>query len=262
MPNKRLQRAMVSARLGVDQLAEQTGVDPKTVQRWVQGRSPHPRHRWAVAVALGADQEYLWPDRQPTAGNRVAEVLTAFRHREDMEVDQWWELFLGARRGIDLLGYALLFLPEQHPGLNDLLRAKAREGCRVRIALARPDGSAAAQRDQEGLGGALDARIRTTVARFLPLQRGAGVELRLHDTPMYNSIFRFDDDILVTPHLHGVPGHRSPLLHIRRLPGDSLYEAFASNFDAIWSLATPVREPRASNRRGRDQGQLDLIADR
>jgi len=167
----------------------------------------------------------------------------------------------GARRGIDLLGYALLFLPEQHPGLNELLRAKAREGCRVRIALARPDGSAAAQRDQEGLGGALDARIRTTVARFMPLQRGAGVELRLHDTPMYNSIFRFDDDILVTPHLHGVPGHRSPLLHIRRLPGDSLYEAFASNFDAIWSLATPVREPRASNRRGRHQGQLDLIAD-
>src|ERR1700730_2626583 len=98
MPNKRLQRAMVTARVGVDYLAEQTGVDPKTVQRWIQGRTPHPRHRLNVALTLGADQEYLWPDQQPAAGNRIAEGVTAYTHRENMAVDQWWELFKGGRR--------------------------------------------------------------------------------------------------------------------------------------------------------------------
>jgi hypothetical protein len=80
---------------------------------------------------------------------------------------------------------------------------------------------------------------------------------------MYNSIFRFDDDLLVTPHLYGVTGHRSPLLHIRKLPGEGLFEAFTANFDAIWALSLPVREPRRASGRGdRDEDQLDLIAEK
>ena len=53
MSNERLRGAILQARLSIDQVAEHTGVDPKTVTRWLGGRVPHPRHRFAVAALLG-----------------------------------------------------------------------------------------------------------------------------------------------------------------------------------------------------------------
>lgn len=53
--------AMAAARVEVDALVAATGVDPKTGQRWVAGRTPYPRHRRAIADLLGEDEGYLWP---------------------------------------------------------------------------------------------------------------------------------------------------------------------------------------------------------
>ncbi|MEV4093607.1 helix-turn-helix domain-containing protein [Streptosporangium saharense] len=40
-PNERLRSALVTAGITVRQLAEEVGVDPKTVERWVStGRTP------------------------------------------------------------------------------------------------------------------------------------------------------------------------------------------------------------------------------
>ncbi|MFI7551265.1 Scr1 family TA system antitoxin-like transcriptional regulator [Micromonospora sediminimaris] len=61
--NQALRAAMVDAGETAESLAEQVGVDPKTVARWVApGRVPHPRHRAAAAAALGRDIEDIWPD--------------------------------------------------------------------------------------------------------------------------------------------------------------------------------------------------------
>jgi hypothetical protein len=60
-------------------------------------------------------------------------------------------------------------------------------------------------------------RIRTALQYLGPLHGCEGIEIRLHVAPMYNSIFRFDDDMFVTPHLYGTPGYSVPLLHVRRL---------------------------------------------
>jgi hypothetical protein len=46
-----------------------------------------------------------------------------------------------------------------------------------------------------------------------------GVELRLHTTTLYNSIYRFDGDMLVNAHAYGSPAAQSPVLHLRHLPG-------------------------------------------
>ena len=52
-----------------------------------------------------------------------------------------------ARRQIDLLGYAFLFLPEQFVDLSLIIEHKCASGCKVRIALADPDGTQTQERD-------------------------------------------------------------------------------------------------------------------
>ena len=59
--NETLCRALLRARLTEDDLAAELQVDPKTVRRWLEGRVPYPRHRWALAALLGADEADLWP---------------------------------------------------------------------------------------------------------------------------------------------------------------------------------------------------------
>ena len=55
--NERLRGSLATAQLRPVDVAERTGVDPKTVERWVtQGRLPHRTHRVAVGKMLGVDQ--------------------------------------------------------------------------------------------------------------------------------------------------------------------------------------------------------------
>lgn len=70
MGNERLRTAMTTARVDVDAVAVTAGVDPKTVQRWLAGRTPHTRHRWAVASMVGEDEHYLWPVSPESASYR------------------------------------------------------------------------------------------------------------------------------------------------------------------------------------------------
>ncbi len=135
----------------------------------------------------------------------------------------------------------MLFLMEQHPQLPVLLKRKASESCRVRIALADPGSPEAAERDaEERLAGGLQARIRTSRLYFGALDECPGVAINYHRTPMYNSVFRFDDDMLVTPHLYGVPGYIAPMLHLRRKGGQGIFDGFASHFEAIWGTSQPA----------------------
>ena len=66
MGNERLRAAMDRAGITIESVARDVEVDPKTVQRWLGGRIPHARHRWAVAERLDEHEEFFWPD----SGNR------------------------------------------------------------------------------------------------------------------------------------------------------------------------------------------------
>lgn len=61
MGNEHLRVAMATARVDMDALVTATGVDPKTCQRWIAGRTPYPRHRRVIADLLGEDEGHLWP---------------------------------------------------------------------------------------------------------------------------------------------------------------------------------------------------------
>jgi hypothetical protein len=69
-----------------------------------------------------------------------------------------------------------------------------------------------------------------------------GFALATHGTTLYNSIYRFDDEMLVSPHLWGANAYLAPVLHLRRVAGGSLFTTYAENFDAIWAQATPVHQ--------------------
>lgn len=245
--NERLRVAMNRAQLSVENLSDIANVDPKTVQRWLAGRVPHARHRWSVANALSQDERLLWPAAgEPAASGSgsTSEILAAYGHRADVPAESWWELFSAAGARIDMLGFAMLFLPEQHPRLCDMLRGRAAEGVRVRVAFGDPESAVVAQRDaEEGLDGALVARIRTAVRYFEPLLGCEGIDLHTQSAPLYHSIFRADDDMFVTPHIYGKPGYNAPLLHLRKLSTGGVFDGFADHFEAIWSASVQLGAP-------------------
>src|SRR5581483_9434466 len=113
--------------------------------------------------ALPIYEAFLWPGvASPGAETATAEIVNAYAHRADVPTELWWQLFCEANAHVDLVGYALLHLPENHSRLVDLLRGKAAAGCVIRIAVADPDSANVARRDEEEqLGGTLGGRIRT-----------------------------------------------------------------------------------------------------
>jgi hypothetical protein len=122
-------------------------------------------------------------------------------------------MFSAATREIDILAYAGLFLAE-NGGLIDLLRQKAESGVRVRIALDNPDGASVAQRGtEEEIGSALASKIRNALILYRPILRLPAVELRLHDTVLYNSMYRADNQLLVNQHVLGIPAAQAPVFH-------------------------------------------------
>jgi hypothetical protein len=135
------------------------------------------------------------------------------------------------------------FLPEQHPRLVSLLKEKSMASCKIRIALADPTCGHVQERDaEERLGGTLPDLIRSTVYLFRELWHIDGIEIRYHTTPLYNSIFRCDNEMFVTPHLYGLHGSKAPLLYLRRLEEDGIFANFIDHFEVVWKSATVVEQ--------------------
>lgn len=243
MTNEQLRAAMARAGVSIHDLAAMTGRDPKTVSRWIGGRVPHPRQRYLVAKHLGTDEGRLWPQARPasTDGSPTGDLVAAYPYRSNVPAGDWWEMITGAERQIDLLGYTLYFLPLDHPDLLPTLAEKCAQGCRIRLVIADPRSPHVAQRDQEEQHPiTLVARIGTTLKYFRKLRTQANLEFRYQDVPLYNSIFRFDDHMLVTPHLYGTPGAQAPTLRLRGGGHNGLFSRFADHFESIWLTTVPV----------------------
>ncbi|MGH3633494.1 MAG: helix-turn-helix domain-containing protein [Mycobacterium sp.] len=244
MANERLAAAMQQANVTVRELATVTERDPKTVSRWLGGRVPHPRQRYIVAKALNDEEEFLWPG----AGRKIerlasatSEIVATYPYRSNMPRSEWWRLITSAERQIDLLGYTLYFLALEHPELVPVLKRKCQAGCKVRAVVADPNCQHVRNRDnEEDEPITLAARIHTTLKYFNSLYDVNGFELRHQDAPLYNSVFRFDDQMLVTPHLYATPGSSAPMIHLKRLASNGLFCRFATHLEAIWSITTAV----------------------
>ncbi|MEV1239468.1 XRE family transcriptional regulator [Nonomuraea sp. NPDC049750] len=230
--------------MSIADLAEAIEVDPKTIERWItKGREPYRKHRFATASYLGVDEGYLWPEaltRDQVAAASQSEVIAIYPHRWAVPRDIWGRLFGAASQEIGVLVYSGLFLADDG-GMVRLFADKARTGVRVRILLGDPDSSEVAQRGaDEGVGDSMAAQIRSALVLYQPIKGMENVEIRLHDTILYNSIYRADDEYLINMHVYGTRAGNAPVLHLRRVAGGDMVATYAESYDKVWAKATPV----------------------
>lgn len=84
--------------------------------------------------------------------------------------------------------------------------------------------------------GVLASKIRVSLAYYRDLVDIDGVEIRLHSAVVYASLFRYDTEMIVNPHVFGRPASENPAMHLRRGP---IFDAYAASFDTVWESAVP-----------------------
>ncbi|GAB1690802.1 DUF5919 domain-containing protein [Krasilnikovia sp. M28-CT-15] len=202
---------------------------------------PYPRHRDALVDLTGWSPHDLWPDlpRPSELVTQADEIRIVYPHRSAVPADAWSRLFAQATKEISILAYSALFLAEDCV-VSALLREKSMADVRVRIALGDPNGVHVADRGaQERIGDGMSARIRTALVGFQPIVE-AGARLRVHDTVLYNSIYRADNELLVNMHVLGRPGAHAPVLHLKGVDADGMVATYLASFERVWSGSEPA----------------------
>jgi transcriptional regulator with XRE-family HTH domain len=246
LANERLRALLLERRVTVAKLAEAVQVDAKTVERWIMaGRVPYRKHRYNVAAFFGVDESFIWPDaldHDQVMAASESEIVAVYPYRRAVPRDAWGHLFGQAEQEIGILAYSCYFLAED-AGLRQLIAEKAESGARVRILLGDPESPFVLQRGQsEGIGDTMPAKVRSAIAMFRPLGSVENIEIRLHGTILYNSIFRADDQLFVNTHIYGVMANNAPFFHLRKIPGGAIAATYLESFERVWSDAEPLPE--------------------
>jgi hypothetical protein len=119
---------------------------------------------------------------------------------------------------IELLGDTLIPILAT-PGVPELLATKATHGCAVRILVADPGPGLATLLNQPG------------------------IEIRVVELSAYQTIHRYDDQLLLTLHLLGQDDDQAPLLHLHRAAPGGLFDRFAEHYRDLWEHAAQPIEP-------------------
>ncbi|MFG2851853.1 XRE family transcriptional regulator [Streptomyces mirabilis] len=232
--------------MSVQDLAEAIEVNPKTVERWItQGKVPYRRHQYATASALKVDVTTLWEDSR-TVDSAMdlskAEIVAVYPHRHTVPAGLWREIYARAEKHLDVLVYSGLFLSED-PVFHDLLKAKVAGTTQVRILLGDPGSEAVRQRGIDEGHRIMDGKIRNALVNYRPLfESHPDIGFRLHDSTLYNSIYRSDDEMLVNPHVYGIGAYLAPVLHLRRMPGGGLFDTYANSIEQTWGGARHITD--------------------
>lgn len=240
--NEPLRRALLRARLREDDVAARLGVDPKTVRRWLNGRVPYANNRAALADLVGVNEADLWPGAAGPLAARIrpGELEAIYPHRWSVPREVWTRFFKSAEHEIGILADSALFLAEDTEILH-VLANKGRTGVTVRIALSDPDSPHVAERGvEEGIYDAMPAKIRNALVLYSALREVDHVEIRLHQTFLYNSIYRSDDQLLINQHIYGIPDIHSPVAALRRAADGEMTRTYLGAFELIWAGAAKL----------------------
>jgi transcriptional regulator with XRE-family HTH domain len=231
--NETLCRALLQARITEEDVATRLQVDPKTVRRWLEGRVPYLRHRWAIAAMLGADETDLWPQLR-AARTRPDEVVAIYPHRDTVPRDVWLRVLCSAEHEIGLLADVGLLAVRDHR-IMAALAERAGSGVRIRICLY--DTSAARNVVWPDKTEAPTATMSHALNVYAPLRDTGRVQLRLYQGMAYSSIYYGDGELLVSQLAYGLPPGRAPVLHLRRLESDDVGAAYLDAFEHTWAAA-------------------------
>ena len=101
---------------------------------------------------------------------------------------------------------------------------------------------------------ALDRRVRAAVGLAwsfaVPIADSGGtpyrlpadapvknIEIRLHQTVLYNSIYRADNQLLVNQHTYGIPAAQAPVFCLRDTEGGEMAALYLHSFERVWASA-------------------------
>jgi transcriptional regulator with XRE-family HTH domain len=243
MPNHRLRNALIASETSQAQLAEAVDVDPKSVERWItQDRLPHPTTRAKVAKLLRFDETYFWPTLLDSENSRAAsqaELVQLWPSRNAVPEEIWRSLFAQADEQIDILVYSGGFLIEAY-GLVEIIERKSAEGVSFRILLGDPRCEQVRIRgEDEGLS-TMPERCRSTAEYLATVAALPDVDIRLHQTVLYASQYRFDDSALINNHTYGEWAAQSPVLHLINVPGGHLFEYYNNAFERVWDTGHSI----------------------
>ncbi len=234
---------MASRDLTTATLAGRVGVDPKSVERWItQDRVPRAGTRMRVANMLGYDETYFWPSLLGTksvVGTTSSEVVQIWASRASVPGDVWQALIAKTGQRLEILVYAAMFLIDSHR-LGDVLADLSARGGEARVLLGDSSSPMLVQRGIDENLPHVPARAASALEYLHVANDLPGVEIRLHDTPLYVSLYRFGDTMMANPHTHGVPAKDSPVLQLAKVPGGHLFDYYTRAFDRVWDAGRPV----------------------
>ena len=125
--------------------------------------------------------------------------------------------------------------------MRAVLADKARAGVRVRILLGDPESANVTQRGtDEGIDHAMAAKIWNALTLYRPLRDLDGVEIRLHGTVLYTSIYRADDELLVNLHAYGMSAAQAPVFRMHAASADDVAGLYLDSFERVWESARPA----------------------
>ena len=245
MSNERLRQALHNAGMPPEDFAELLEVDAKTARRWLSGGTPTSRHRARAVEILSQridiTEHDLWPDTvTPPVGDDSRDLIAIYNRSDDIRIPDWPTLLQNAHAAVDLLGTTLTDVLTT-TGTTDLLLEKARRGARVRILTAHPesitlallaDPLAAAERDDNGQA-QIDRDLALSRSYLDRLRVQPEIELLAHWAEPGPTVLRFDDEMLVSLHLHGQSGSDQPLMHLRRRDDGGLFDQHIAHLDAV-----------------------------
>jgi len=230
VPNAALDAAMKERGFTVDKLARAADVDAKTVWRLKHGETvaPQQANAEALAEALRTTPQALWPDRfaPPAPRSPDSRSVTMWDERADIPKTVWNNHFASAHHQIDVLVYGGTFLFDSVPRFLTTLRTAIAAGVRQRG-------------DEEQIGHSLASRCELTLTHLLPLRDATGQHVRVHDTPLYASLFRVDDTMIANHHIYGSPASENPTFLFHRPEAPHLFDGYITSFDTIWDHAKP-----------------------
>ena len=181
--------------------------------------------------------------RSAEAGVEVGTVLVeTYPSRNAVPRSLWDQLLDEASQRVDILVYVGMFLTE-NPALLPSLKAKGAAGAQVRLLFGDPLSREVTRRSlDEGIGkNAITAKIKNALAFFHKIAEEPGIEIRCHGTTLYNSIYRYDDQMIINPHVFGAPAPHAPAMRLRRSAATELFDTYAGSFDRVWESSSPPK---------------------
>ncbi len=255
VPNTNLIQAMDRKGYTIARLAKDTKMHVKSVERWRSGKGqPYPQMRITVAELLETPPDKLWKytaeqvpaDETPSvlADTHVPFSPTLYASRTQVPITVWHDHFADADRRIDVLVFAATFLFDTLDGFTTTLTQAAGRGVQVRVLVGDPNGDNMALRgEEEGIGESVKARSHNSVELLRPYATTSGLDVRTHETTLYTSIFRVDDDMIINFHIYGSPGRNNPVMIFSRSQEPRLWATLEEAFDRVWDNAKPLVSP-------------------